>query len=779
MNKVKLLLSGLLLIMFVHDIFSDEFRVISFQKDESDLAALRYSKKDINDDNCALLKIQTDLTGLSFESNLWISGDVVKKPGEYWIYLSPREKRIRIMKEGFIPLNYTFDILIESSAVYVMVLTSDDQEQLTPRTGFVLITTRPDDAEVWINGEYKGQSTYQHEMQQGVYQIRILKEMCVTYEGDFTVFPDSTTEVPITLQANYGSITINSVPEQGAEIVLDGKSLNAQTPFTVDQLSPGTHNLILRKDFYEPARYEFSVYTGEAKTLNINMQPVFAIITILARGSQIFIDGQYMGIGRFSGRLVSGFHSLEVKRENFYTETSRIEVEAGVDQTIRIELKPIVGSLSVMSDPPKAEIILNGVTHGYTPRILRGLQVGEYELTLLLSNHERITKNITITEGAKLTINETLIPVAGAITDEEESEEPITYVIEDVPVVADETEGQNLQQDEEGKVVPEDQNLQQQTEEEKDIKTEEIADDDVQKPVDDPIKTEEIEKEPEKHPIVKPEDKPEDKPIQDNTKPDKRLFIRPIGAYAMDPFNDRPAGMAYSVTETSDLVYTFKTEKVSLSKGIHAGLAMGTYITSWIGAELQFTYLINQETTVKDSYLYTDGNYSNTYTIQSKFMRFALSMILYKNFNTVSLYLAPGLLVGSPKITYSHLYYDQYNGFYDEEFQKWDYKGGTAIGFTGALGINIMPSDIFGFFIEIRTDIINYAPTNGYRQDYYFVQDGQHMDPDNSTYATEIEFVDSYTEPYDPNPAVPQQQLRLTYPLSSIQAAFGVIIKLF
>jgi hypothetical protein len=735
MNKFKISLIATMLFAFTMGLKADEFRVISFERDESDLAAVRYSRKDINDDHCALLKIQTDLTGLSFESNLGISGDVVQKPGEYWIYLSPREKRIRIMKEGFIPYNYTFDELIEPSTVYVMVLTSGVQEEDIQHTGFVQITSFPDDATVYINDEIKGKTPYQLEMQQGLYQLRLMKDTYKPFETDFAIFADSTSALTIALESAIGQVVINSLPEQGAEIIMDGVSLEAKTPYTFDQLDPGNHSITLLKQFYNPTTYEFEIDTGESKTINVELEPAFALVTILAPEAQIFIDEQYMGIGKFTGRLQSGYHTVEAKRHNYYPEKKDIEVLPGVDQTVNIDFRPISGSLSLITDPPGAEIVINGTIYGYTPKVIRELIIGDYEVSLSLNDYEAVTKNITISEGSNIKLDEKLVAITAIPIIVDDDQEVITQ------------EDENLQEDEE--IKPEEEPVIQPP-------VEETNQDDIQI---------------------------DDKPQYDSEKLSKHFYIRPVCAYAIDPFNNRPDIMAYSVTQTGENTYNFKTEKVSLSKGLHAGLAAGGYFTDWLGAEFQFTYLLSQENSVTDAYSYFEDEWSYTYTMKSKLMRFALSMVLYKNFNTIGVYFTPGILVTSPKITYSRLYNDRYlvYDYYEEieEFEEWEYSGGTAIGFTGGIGMNINVSESFGIFLEARTDILNFAPDNGYRNEYRFIINGEQQPVDDPKYFTEIEFVDSYSESLDPDYDAPQKQLKRSYSFSSIQAAFGVIIKLF
>ena len=65
-----------------------EFKVVSFEKDLNDKSATNEDTKliDVNGNVCALVKVQTDLKDLIFESTL-LEKSLPPKSGEYWVYL--------------------------------------------------------------------------------------------------------------------------------------------------------------------------------------------------------------------------------------------------------------------------------------------------------------------------------------------------------------------------------------------------------------------------------------------------------------------------------------------------------------------------------------------------------------------------------------------------------------------------------------------------------------------------------------------------------------------
>ncbi len=75
----KSVLAFLFFLLLSSNAYSAKFKVESFKKDESDLAARRFERQDINGESCALVKISTDFNGLNFHSNFGTVFDLLKE----------------------------------------------------------------------------------------------------------------------------------------------------------------------------------------------------------------------------------------------------------------------------------------------------------------------------------------------------------------------------------------------------------------------------------------------------------------------------------------------------------------------------------------------------------------------------------------------------------------------------------------------------------------------------------------------------------------------------
>lgn len=67
----------------------------------------------------------------------------------------------------------------------------------------------------------------------------------------------------VTLEPNFGSLSIYTTPEQGASIYIDDELEGQTTPATFEQIPSGSHTLTLVKELYETVTQNFTINNGE------------------------------------------------------------------------------------------------------------------------------------------------------------------------------------------------------------------------------------------------------------------------------------------------------------------------------------------------------------------------------------------------------------------------------------------------------------------------------------------------------------------------------------
>ena len=127
----NILLSLVLLFAAISSAFAQELTVKSFKLAGSDLTAQTQPRKDLNDRNCALVKVQFVGDILYIEGNVIMP--LVKRNNETWVYMPQNTRQMKVITKNYLPLMVTFadyDIeRLESNRTYVLTLLSNNLQQ--------------------------------------------------------------------------------------------------------------------------------------------------------------------------------------------------------------------------------------------------------------------------------------------------------------------------------------------------------------------------------------------------------------------------------------------------------------------------------------------------------------------------------------------------------------------------------------------------------------------------------------------------------------------------
>ncbi|MCF2578407.1 hypothetical protein I6E38_04660, partial [Prevotella stercorea] len=102
----KTLLSIVLLFAAISSAIAQKLTVESFKLASSDLTAQTQPRKDLNNRNCALIKVGLGLQGVQFEGS--IMGNVENKTGEYWVYMPQGNRMLKVKHANYAPVMVTF-----------------------------------------------------------------------------------------------------------------------------------------------------------------------------------------------------------------------------------------------------------------------------------------------------------------------------------------------------------------------------------------------------------------------------------------------------------------------------------------------------------------------------------------------------------------------------------------------------------------------------------------------------------------------------------------------
>lgn len=123
-GKIRKVFALFILLLFSISVCSQELHVKSFGIAENDLTAQTQPRKDLNDKNCALVKVQFVGELANVEGNVIMP--LVKHLNETWCYMPQNSRQIKVITKNFLPVMVTFADFgvekLEGNRTYVLVL---------------------------------------------------------------------------------------------------------------------------------------------------------------------------------------------------------------------------------------------------------------------------------------------------------------------------------------------------------------------------------------------------------------------------------------------------------------------------------------------------------------------------------------------------------------------------------------------------------------------------------------------------------------------------------
>ena len=250
----------LLLLLFVLQtivVWAQKLTVESFKLAENDISAQTQPRKDLNDRNCALVKVQ--FVGVISEVEGNVIKPLVKHGNETWVYMPQGSRQLKLLTQNYLPIMVTFADYgvekLESNRTYVLVMIKPmasvgQQKQMltiryTPTSATVLVDNKMVRGS---NGVARitlpvGQHTYivasdGYESEEGMVklkasapsdlQIRLSKEVTVAVSNANDVMQDnvstSSTSSSQSATTSSGFSSTSSVSSGGNEISIPVKN---------------------------------------------------------------------------------------------------------------------------------------------------------------------------------------------------------------------------------------------------------------------------------------------------------------------------------------------------------------------------------------------------------------------------------------------------------------------------------------------------------------------------------------------------------------------------
>ena len=338
----KILLSFFMLFAIMSTVFAQKLKVESFKLASNDITAQSHPRKDLNNLNCALVKVGIALDGVKFDGS--IMGDPIQKLGEYWVYMPKGVSMLQVLHKNYTPLMVNFYDYgvgkVESGMTYILTLSkpSGSTEPADAGGNFYALTVNPKNAVVTIDGNQQTVSTdgeYSAMLPYGSHTYKVEAGGYISKSGSFTISSSDMTPINVSLVSAMATVSV-TCPTPAVSLYVDKKSVGT-IPWT-GSLKEGMHLIEAKKEGYRSQQRTINL--SQQQKLDVAFSELAAIqgnlsVNYKPFGADVYVDGKKIGQSPrvFNGLLV-GNHKVEIKKDGYGTESKQVNILEGQTATI-------------------------------------------------------------------------------------------------------------------------------------------------------------------------------------------------------------------------------------------------------------------------------------------------------------------------------------------------------------------------------------------------------------------------------------------------------------
>ena len=338
----RFILSLFLIFASISLSLAQELTVKSFKLASNDLTAQTQPRKDLNDRNCALIKVGLGLQGAQFEGS--IVGNVDNKTGEYWVYMPQGNRMLKVKHPNYAPVMVTFADhgveKLEGNRTYELIITASGNVIGPVDAGgnFYALTVSPKDAMVSIDGVLQSSSSdgeYSAMLPYGSHTYKVEAGGYISKSGSFTISSSDMTPINVSLVSAMASVSV-TCPTPAVSLFVDKKSVGT-IPWT-GSLKEGMHLIEAKKDGYRSQQRTINL--SQQQKLDVAFDELAAIqgnlsVNYKPFGADVYVDGKKVGQSPrvFNGLLV-GNHKVEIKKDGYGKDSKTVNILEGQTATL-------------------------------------------------------------------------------------------------------------------------------------------------------------------------------------------------------------------------------------------------------------------------------------------------------------------------------------------------------------------------------------------------------------------------------------------------------------
>jgi hypothetical protein len=287
----------------------------------------------------------------------------------------------------------------------------------TTAKGSLLIDSDVRGASITVNGRRLDETApaIVDDLDEGTYVIEVSRPPAAPWKQTVLVKTGQRTKVTAELAAAVqaaegGNLrVIVNIPD--AEVWVDGENKGKQ-PVDVKGLSAGMHIVEARAEGYDPKEERVTINAGAASIVKLDLERSTGVqgpagwlqVMSPVPNARVYVDGAVVGMTPWEGQVAAGERVVAVESSGYARYEEKVRIEAKQRFTVTAELRG-VGSVQFVTDPPGAEVFLDGKRVGRTPHTEENIAVGDHVVAFRRDGYREVQQPINVAGGRQSVVN--------------------------------------------------------------------------------------------------------------------------------------------------------------------------------------------------------------------------------------------------------------------------------------------------------------------------------------------------------------------------------------
>jgi hypothetical protein len=205
---------------------------------------------------------------------------------------------------------------------------------------------------------------------------------------------------------------------EGAMVYCDGV-MQDTAPLTISDLREGDHIITAEKPGYNTARKSISLTKGQRIPVELALQQVMGLVLVHSDppGAEVQVSGAVKGrTPLLITDLPPDKYRLRLEARGYAPKEVDLVVKDRIPQKLSVSLTSDSATLTITTEPPGANVLVNGISKGTTPCTVDRIPDGDNTLKLTLDGYEDHTQTLRLSAGEQQDITVALNPMPAQLT---------------------------------------------------------------------------------------------------------------------------------------------------------------------------------------------------------------------------------------------------------------------------------------------------------------------------------------------------------------------------